>query len=240
MTADTPAALTIVAFGDLDAGVWGVAWGARETAFLLRVQETELAGTVGIERGDDDWTLAGDGLELTVSGLGEAVPHEGLGGFDQLCRITGTAAGATIQGLARRGARSAVDLEEVESVRDVSCWFEPDRGLALTAVRPRRSRGHDADVLAAAVLDVEAAHPVAEPRLSTTYSLDGHPARAGLELWLDDEEDTEQHYPTRAAGERHGTGMSGSLDGLELMAEPFAWHSRGAHGTGAYLLMRRR
>jgi hypothetical protein len=241
LTSNDASALTIVAFGDLDAGLWGVVWGTQATAFALRAADTELGGPATIEATGDVWSISADDLRLTVSPVGEVVVNETLGGFDQLCRVTGTVGtDVSVEGLGRRGSRNQVELDAVQSIRDVSCWFAPDRGLALTAVRPRKTRGHDQDLLAAAILDLEAEHPVAEPRLSTTYALDGRPARAGLELWLQGDEESEQQYPTRAAGELAGEGVRSTADGLEVLAEPFRWHSRGADGTGVYLLMRPR
>jgi hypothetical protein len=242
LTPATSPALRIVTFGNLDTGVWGAVCSAEQTAIALRSGDVEMTGPATLTAASEEWTVSAEGLELTVSPLGESVPNAAFDGFDQLARVTGTAGANEVTGICRRGSRGAIELGGSESVRDVSCWFEPDRGLALTAVRPRKSKGHDRDLVAAAVLDLEAEHTVADPRLSTTYSGEGQPARAGLELWLSEEseEDEQQQYPTRAAGERAGPGLVASLDGLEVLADPFRWHSRGADGTGVYLLLRPR
>lgn len=242
MTPATPPALRIVTFGNLDTGVWGAVWSAEHTGLALHAGEVAMSGPASLTATSEEWTVSADGVELTVSPLGQSVPNDTFDGFDQLARVTGTAGGNDFAGICRRGSRGAIELGGSESVRDISCWFEPDRGLALTAVRSRKSKGHDRDLVAAAVLDLEAEHAVADPRLSTTYSGEGRPARAGLELWLDaeTEEGEQQQYPTRAAGERAGAGVVGSLDGLEVLADPFRWHSRGADGTGVYLLIRPR
>jgi hypothetical protein len=236
-------ALRIVTFGDLGAGVWGVCWGLGDQAFAVHSQAASAPAVLGTGDETGAWTIGADGLELRVFPLGQIVPNELLDGFDQLGRISGEASvdgGAIkVDGLCRRSLRGA-GLDGAQSIRDVSCWFEPDRGLALTAVRPRKSKGHDRDRVAAAVLDVEAEHEVIDPRLSTTYTGDGRPARAGLELWLTEEEEGEQQYPVRAAGELAGAGTDCSGAGLEVLAEPFRWHSRGADGAGVYLLMRPR
>jgi len=247
LTPTAASALRIVTFGDLDTGIWGATWASSDAALALRAGGSALTAPATIETGDEgeDWTLRADGVELTVSPEAEPVSSEVLGGFDQLGRLSGHATlsdgnTVTIEALCRRGIRDALRPGAADSIRDVSCWFEPDRGLALTAVRPRKTKGHDRDLIAAAVLDVEGAHPIAEPRLSTTYTEDGRPARAGLELWRAEDENGEQSYPTRAAGEVAGPGLVTAAEGMEVQAEPFRWHSRGAEGTGVYLLVRPR
>ncbi len=80
------------------------------------------------------------------------------------------------------------------------CGSKSGDGIAVAAVRPRKASGHANDAVHAALLDPCAGvTAVAEPRLSTTYGGDGTPTRAGLELWLEDEN---EHYPRRAAGDR--------------------------------------
>jgi hypothetical protein len=168
----------------------------------------------------------------------------GIGsGFDQLCRVRGRAGidgtEREIDCLGRRGSHGdGIKLEKFDSVRDVSAWFGPVDGLAVVALRPRKARGQDSDLLEVAVLDPEATSPVEDPRMSTTYTSAGQPLRAGFELWLAGEEEDSQ-YPRRAAGEAAGPGASARCGGLHVLAQPFRWHSRGRDGAGLYLLARR-
>jgi hypothetical protein len=131
-------------------------------------------------------------------------------------------------------------MERYESIRAVSTWFEPDEAIALTAFRPRKTKSHDGDLIAAAVIGPESSTAVEDPRLSTTYEAEGWPLRAGLELWLPSPEASEQQYPRRASGEAAGTRAHAQIATLELRVEPFHWHSRGRDGAGMYILARRR
>ena len=78
--------------------------------------------------------------------------------------------------------------------------------------------------------------PVTEPRLSSTYTADGVPARVGLELWLGEEEG--EQYPRRAAGE--AIGRAAVSDDPPLRSELVRWRMRGREGLGVYDLLRAR
>lgn len=246
MTAAPAPALRTVTFAALDAGPWGAVWCAPQPLAVLGAGPPRAGGPLAgasLEGLDDqgDWHLAADGVELAITGAAEPIHSLGdADGFDQLCRVRGQ---AVIEGgevavdcLGRRGARRSLESSRYDSIRDVSAWFEPDEGFALTALRPRKARGQSKDVIVAAVLDATAGKAVADPRLSTTYSGAGIPARAGLELWLDDDE--HEQFPRRAAGESVGVGTTAHDQRTELRAELMHWHSRGRDGSGVYLLAR--
>lgn len=246
--------LRTLAFGELEpAVVWGAAWIANSNGSALAA-----LGVGGASGGlapvrvsgaadGDEWRLDGDGVELLVAPAGEAVAvtasADDIEGWDRLCRVSGRFEHAgTEHAVDCLGLRTwwsdAVDLERYASIRTVSAWFEPDEALTVTAFRPRKGKGHDQDVLAAAVIAPDVSASVEDPRLSTTYQGEGWPARAGLELWLAGEE-PERQYPRRASGEATGARVEALVGALEVRAEPFRWHSRGRDGAGVYLLARR-
>lgn len=182
---------------------------------------------------------------------GYAVAEDtGLVSVDQLCAVSGTLAlEGTEREIACTGWRGSVDrgleLDGLESFRQACGWIAPDDGLSVLALRPPRSRGHEADIVVGAVLEPEAAPRVADPRLSTTYDSAGRPARVGLELWLeeetpveDPEADTDRQFPRRAAGEAIAPGLDWEVADVVLHATALRWHSRGADGVGVYLLGR--
>lgn len=239
-----------LAFADLAAGVWGAAWlaaddggafvclGAAEAVAVPASARVEGAGAAG------DWRVVGDRIELTLAPAGDpldvTVADGEPAGFEQLCRAHGrfTIDGAehTVDALARRAERpDATGTARVESVRDACALFEPADGLAVVSLRPRRSRGHEDDVVTAAVLDPEGNASVADPRFSTTYGAAGLPIRSSFELWLGQAED---EYPRRAAGEALGPHAHGRDGGYDVQASLFRWHSRGRDGAGVYILAR--
>jgi hypothetical protein len=208
----------------------------------LGPDETPLRMTV--EAPLERWTAAWDGddcgFELALEAVAAPVERAGgLDGYEQLVRATGTvrAGGETaqIEGAGQRGHTWGVaDWSSLELVRTVAAWLG-DGGIVLESLRPERAAGHDAEQVWAALVESGEPVPVADPRLSTTYDGDGHQRRAGLELWMTEEEG----YPVRAAGEVI-CGSSLDLGALQLDLAFFRWHAHGTEGVGRYDILRKR
>jgi hypothetical protein len=253
VSANATAGIRTLAFGHLEAGLWGCLWGAQQPVAViggLGRDSSPHSGPVTIDGAseNEDWRIAarawgsaGDQLELIVSAAGTPASGGSLPGFEQLCHVTGRCvlggSEQAVDSLGLRALRDALDLGRLDSVREVFAWFEPDEGLSLTALRPRGARGHDADTVAATVFEPEGPTAVEDPRLSTTYGRDGLPVHAGMELWLPADDEHEQ-YPRRAAGDALGESVRLRHAGLALDASPLRWYSRGLEGAGVYLLVR--
>jgi hypothetical protein len=253
LTATSAPSLRTVTFGSPDGAAWGAAWFGEEQVVVVGEPPPNAGTAVHVVGADalagaeptEDWRLLADGVELAISGAAEPIFgtfEGGADGFDQLCRVRGSAtvggSRVEVDGAGRRATRSSLDLSRYGSIRDISAWFEPDEGLALTALRPRKAGSQAKDVIVAAVLDAAGGRPVADARLSTTYDAEGMPSRVGLELWLD-EGDGGEEYPQRAAGEALPTGVLAGVGATELRAELLRCHSGGREGAGVYLLASR-
>ena len=163
----------------------------------------------------------------------------GMQGYDQLCRVTGTAShGGRTHQLRCLGQRGQLwgkpDWSRIELARTVSAWLGEDRALTLTAVRPAKSKGHLDEALSAHVFDSGEALAVQEPRLSTTYDGERRQRRAGMELWMDEESD----HARRVAGEVL-CGTTLDLGEQRLDSAFFAWRMEGREGIGRYDVLRR-
>lgn len=200
---------------------------------------------------DDAWQLEADGLSLVLRPTTPPIAsHDAAGQLerqDQVCEAGGR---LRIDGrdaeIACLGWRSLTPAApEFESGRFLAAWLDPQAGFSLTALRPRKARGHEADVVAAAIAE-DPPPLVVDPRLSTTYSDQGTPTRAGLELWLEPEgqenagDEAPLQYPRRAAGEVTGAALDWHQGDLALHASLLHWHSHNRDGAGVYLLGRRR
>ncbi|MDP9385556.1 MAG: hypothetical protein M3P50_10040 [Actinomycetota bacterium] len=164
----------------------------------------------------------------------------GMAGYEQLCRVRGEVALdgelRAIEATGQRGhAWGAPDWRRLASAHTLSVWLEGERGVALTALHGAGDKGHGEGEHWASLLDPDGVTPVADPRLSTTYDGDGRQRRAGLELWVGEDED---EYPRRAAG----TVLCGStleLGQLRLDCAFMRWTMEGRTGVGRYDVLRR-
>jgi hypothetical protein len=197
---------------------------------------------LGVEEPLAAWTVRWDErLDLRFTALSPPVETAagGLQGYEQLCRVEGT---ATVEGAERRiaclGQRGhnwgVADWERMDLARTVCAWWDEGHALILSAIRPAGAEHHDAEEIAAHLLEGETL-AVADPRLSTTYDAEGRQRRAGLELYVTGDDD---EYPRRVAGEVT-CGTSLDLGRLRLDCAFFAWRTEGREGIGRYDLLRR-
>ncbi len=206
----------------------------------------------GVEQPLEAWTVAYEGASgafdlrfeacSTPAVLGAEDPVAqagGMQGYDQLCRVTGTAShsGRThqVRCLGQRGQLwGTPDWGRIELSRSVSAWLGEDRALTLTAVRPAKSKSHLDEALRAHVFDAGEAIAVQEARLSTTYDGQRRQRRAGLELWMDEEAEL-----ARRVGGEVLCGTSIELGQQRLDSAFFRWHTEGREGIGRYDVLRR-
>jgi hypothetical protein len=164
----------------------------------------------------------------------------GMEGYEQLCRVSGTAThgGRTheVRCLGQRGQLwgDADAWSRIELARTVSAWLGEDRAMTLTAVRPAKSKGHLDEALSGFMFEGGEPVEIADPRLSTTYDGELRQRRAGLELWMDEEGDCAR----RMAGEVV-CATSLDLGGQRLDSAFFRWRMEGREGVGRYDVLRR-
>jgi hypothetical protein len=218
---------------------------------LDRLAAAGLAATV--EEPLRRWTVAlgageSDGFELTFEAagppaeLGEHEPAARAGGMaasEQLCRVHGLVRvggrALELHCLGQRGhSWGDPDWERMEATRTVSAWLDDGTGVTLSAIRPAGAAGHEQEATWAALLGAAGALPVGDPRLSTTYDGEGRQTRAGLELWVGDDD----AYPRRAAGEVI-CGSTLELGALRLDCAFLRWRIDGRSGVGRYDIIRR-
>jgi hypothetical protein len=216
---------------------------AGEEAPVELVAETE----VPLER----WTLRAEGelrFALTFEALTPpaeyggrqaVVKAGGMEGYEQVCRVRGTmqAGGRerAVRGLGQRGhSWGNPDWDKIALTRAVGAWFEDGTGAVVSTVRPAKAEHHADEGIWAAVMDPERALAVDDPRLSTTTDEAGRQIRAGLELWVDKDDD----YPMRGTGEVLA-GSTLELGALRLDVAFFTWHIEGRTAIGRYDVLRR-
>jgi hypothetical protein len=163
----------------------------------------------------------------------------GIEGYEQLCAVTGTVRHGTrsqqVRCLGQRGHLwGTPDWKRVALARTLSAWMGADRAMTLTTIRPAKARHHDEEVSSGFLFERGEPRAIAEPRLSTTYDGELRQRRAGLELWIDDED----VLARRVAGEVL-CGTTIELGELRLESAFFLWRMEGREGTGRYDVLRR-
>lgn len=221
-----------------------------EAAGFERLAIADLEATVvePLER----WTIRFDGTEhgfaLTFEAAGppaeldagEPAARAGeLPGYEQLCRVHGTVRlGAATREVRCRGQRGhswgVPDFDGIAAWRVLGAWLEDGTGVVLRAVRPAGVAAHGEEASWAAVLGAGGNLRVDDPRLSTTYDDEGRQRRAGLELWVGEDDS----YPRRAAGEVL-CGSTVDLGALRLDCTFVRWRMGGRSGVGRYDVLRR-
>jgi hypothetical protein len=197
------------------------------------------------------WTVRFDGGEhgfaLTFEAAGppamldagEPAARAGeLPGYEQLCHVHGTGwVGAQTHAVRCRGQRGhswgEPDFDRVDAWRMLGAWLEDGTGVVLRSVRPVHG-AHGDEALWAAVLGSAGSLRVDDPRLSTTYDDAGHHRRAGLELWVGEDDP----HPRRAAGDVL-CGSTVDLGRLKLDCAFVRWRMDGRSGVGRYDVLRR-
>jgi hypothetical protein len=193
------------------------------------------------------WVVRGSGeleFELTFEALTPpaeyggrqaVVKAGGMEGYEQLCRVRGTMGDRPVDGLGQRGhSWGNPDWDKIVLTRAVSAWFEDGTGAVLAAVRSTKASSHADEGLWAALLEPDKTLSVEDPRLSTTTDEAGRQIRAGLEFWVDKDDD----YPTRGLGEVV-TGSTVELGALRLDVAFFVWHIEGRTAVGRYDVIHR-
>jgi hypothetical protein len=245
----------------LQGSVLGVLFAGREPVGVLAEGDNALGADAGWDElrmpglvvrtlePDARWQVAldapgGGGFDLEFTAVSppaeldeddDAARIGGMAGHERLCRVSGTATGHRIDCLGQRGRSSGVaDWGRIALTRSVAAWLEDGASLTVAAVRPTGAESHADEATWGALLDAEAAVAVADPRVSTTYDGDGHQRRAGLELWVSEDDD----YPRRGAGQVL-CGSSVELGQLRLDCAFFVWQLDGREGVGRYDMVRR-
>ncbi len=252
MSQDSADSWLLAAFADPTRELWGLIGGGAEHRAAVR-----RLGPAAAEPADEtatrEWSPAPE-LALSAAGATADAVSATADAADvlRLLRVSGThsAGGEQLALEAPAVVYRGPTLAKLDSIRILVAWFPDDRTVALSASRPRG--GHaDKDVVSVLVTGagVVPADPVApgepeplqvfDPRLSTTYDGQGVPLRAGLELWLGPDEDSDQR-PLRVSSESTGDRLAGELGNLRVEAFGQRCHSRGENGIGIYALLRPR
>jgi hypothetical protein len=140
-----------------------------------------------------------------------------------------------VRGLGQRGhAWGNPNWDKIALTRSVGAWLEDGTGIVIASVRGAGAQSHAEEAMWGAALDAQRIRHIEDPRLSTTTDGAGRQIRAGLELWLEGDDD----LAFRGVGEALA-GATLDLAGLRLDCAFFRWHIEGRTAVGRYDILRR-
>jgi hypothetical protein len=235
--------------GTASASALAVAFAGRDTLGALAESGPAPPAvlTASVEEPLGRWTVRADGeltFELSFEALSAPVSYGGrqtlvkaggMEGYEQLCRVSGSVNGKPLNGVGQRGhSWGNPDWDKIALTRSIGAWFADGTGVALASVRGVKASNHADEAAWGASFTRESAAEIAEVRLSTTSDGGARQIRAGLELWLDKDDE----FPFRGLGEVV-TGSTLELGALRLDVAFFRWHVDGRTGYGRYDVIRR-
>jgi len=230
----------VCGFGDLNAGVGGVAWDLGEPGAMLLTDGKARPASFAIEEGGDAATLelSAEGAEVEATLTPEAAPValagpvESLGVVDCKAEVRPAGAAKTVR-CQGQIARWSGDVVAGAATFRYLTVEKGDELLIVTATGSPDAPGHGEDRTAGWRLQGEDATPFEETLISTQYDGRDRPTRIGVELWPEDANQSSRAAATRVAGSAlGGVNTGGTWSGL------FRCHADGTEGLGIYLLRR--
>jgi hypothetical protein len=180
------------------------------------------------ERSGDGWTaVVGDQLALTFAATAPGVDLGGTSAW--IGRVTGRVGSRSLDCVGVVTDTIEPPLwNELDAVRSLAAVFDDQTAVLALARRPRGAHGHGDEDVVGWLLRAGEPHAIEDARISTVYDGEGRQRKAGLELWLADED-----FPRRASGTARA-GASITLEGLRVHAAVFDWQMDSREGVGGY------
>jgi hypothetical protein len=226
----------VCGFGDVSAGLAGIAWDLGEPAAVLLAGGEARAATFALEEGGEAATLeltAGDvSIDATLAPLTGELALTG-GPIAIVCRAEVRSEGGTVQCPGRICRWPANPLDGADTFRLIALDAGPDALLIATARGMPGARGHGEERTGGWRIQGEDVAAFEESLISTQYDGAGDPTRLAIELWAADADQTSRAAATRVSGSLLGGARRGGA-----WAGFFRSQTDGAEGLGSYLLWR--
>jgi hypothetical protein len=233
----------VCGFGDLEAGLGGLAWDLGEPGALLLSGGEVRSATFAVERDLETTTIeitaGSDTLEATLNPQRTLIEHPDA---ENPVELRATACVAEVR---PKGGSQTVEcpghssewvgdpLDGAAVLRHLAIGGAPDSQLIASARGKPGADGHGSERVVGWLLTADSGVPFEETLISTQYDDGGDPTRIGLELWPEDADQSSRAAATRVSGSLLGGSRAGSV-----WAGLFRCHTDGTEGLGTYLLWR--
>ena len=233
----------ICGFGDVAAGLGGLAWDIGEPGALLLSQGEVRPASFAIEEGGDAITIeitAGkEVVEAILSPQMMLVGDQDSKNPRQFRVLACTAevrtkGGAqTLQCPGQISRWTGKPLEGLATLRHLAIEGAGGTQLIATAQGEPGAAGHGDEHTSGRLLGSEDGVSFEETLITTQYNGGGDPTRIGLELWP-----AEADHTSRAGAVRVTGSLLGGIAAGGTWAGLFRCHTDGTEGLGSYLLWR--
>jgi hypothetical protein len=233
----------ICGFGDLEAGLGGLAWDLGEPGGLLLDKGEVRPATFALEHDRDITTVVisadGDSVEATLSPQRTLIAHPDTENPVEFKAV------ACIAEVRSKGERRTFEspgqisrwvgdpLDGAAVLRHLAIGGPTDSLLMATARGAPDAAGHGSEHTIGWLLSAETGAPYEETLVSTQYDGGGDPTRIGLELWPEDADQSSRAAATRVSGS-----LLGGVRAGPVWAGLFRCHADGVASLGSYLLWR--
>jgi hypothetical protein len=233
----------ICGFGDVQAGLGGLAWDLGEPGALLLSKGEVRQATFALERDPENTTIEitadADTVEASLGPQRTLIEHPDA---ENPVELRATAAVAEVRS---KGGNQTFEcagqvsewvgdpLDGAAVLRHLAIGGAPDSQLIATARGAPGAEGHGSEQAVGWLLSADSGIPYEETLISTQYDGEGDPTRIGVELWPEDADQTSRAAATRVSGSLLGGFRAGPV-----WAGLFRCHTDGTEGLGSYLLWR--
>jgi hypothetical protein len=233
----------VCGFGDVQAGLGGLAWDLGEPGALLLSKGEVRQATFALERDLETTTVeitaGADTVEATLAPERTLIEHPDADNpvefkaTGALAEVRSKGGDQTFECAGQLSEWVGDPLEGVGILRHLAIGGGPDSHLIATARGVRGAEGHGSERAVGWLLSGDSGVPYEETLISTQYDGNDEPMRIGLELWPEDADQSSRAAATRVSGS-----LLGGLRAGPVWAGLFRCHTDGAEGLGTYLLWR--
>jgi hypothetical protein len=233
----------VCGFGDIQAGIGGLAWDLGEPGALLlsngEVRQASFALERDLETTTIEITADGETVEATLAPERTLVEHpDADNSFEfkataALTEVRSKGGDQTFECAGQLSEWVGDPLEGASVLRHLAIGGGPGPQLIATSRGVPGGDGHGGERAVGWLLSGDTGVPYVETLISTQYDGNGDPTRIGLELWPEDADQSSRAAATRVSGSPLGGRRAGSV-----WAGLFRCHTDGAEGLGTYLLWR--
>ncbi len=233
----------VCGFGDVQAGLGGLAWDLGEPGALLlsegEVRQASFAFENDLETDTIEITAGADTVEATLAPQRTLIEHPSaenpveFKATAYLAEARPKGGGETVECAGQISEWIGDPLEGAGVLRHLAVGSAPGSLLVAIARGLPGGDGHGSERAGGWLLSGDMGVPYEETLISTQYDSDGDPTRLGLELWPEDADQSSRAGATRVSGT-----LLGGFGAGAFWAGLFRCHTDGAEGLGSYLLWR--